>query len=392
MPWTSWRRCTSSTARSATACSPTARRRESSGRAPSPSRTWPATARRPSFPGVGKTLEQKIVDAARHRRDPIGGEAEAKVPALPGRGDQVPGLGAKTARRLYDELGVSSLEELRAAAEQQRIRELKGLGPKAEENVLAALGKLADGAPGERLLLSEVLPVAEQLADDLRAHPASEAVEVAGSARRRTETCKDIDLIATAGEPAALGAGASRPSPGGDQAAPRARAGLGSRPTTGSPSTCGSSRPLPTATCCSTSPARPSTTSSCASEPWRWGSRSPSTGSPTPSTGEVSTLRDRGRGVRAPRPRLHRARAARGQRRDRGRRGGRRCPSWSPWRTSGATSTATPRSPTATTRSRRWPRPRGRAATPTWRSPTTPPATASATTSPRSGCGSGSRR
>ncbi|HSF01983.1 MAG TPA: PHP domain-containing protein, partial [Solirubrobacterales bacterium] len=76
---------------------------------------------------------------------------------------------------------------------------------KAEENVLAALGRLKDTGPAERLLLSQVLPVAEQLAKDLRAHPASDAVEVAGSARRRTETCHDIDLIATASEPAALG-------------------------------------------------------------------------------------------------------------------------------------------------------------------------------------------
>ena len=52
--------------------------------------------------------------------------------------------------------------------------------------------------------MSEVLPVAEQLASDLRADPASQAVEVAGSARRRTETCHDIDLIATAADPAAL--------------------------------------------------------------------------------------------------------------------------------------------------------------------------------------------
>ena len=66
----------------------------------------------------------------------------------------VPGVGAKTARRLYDELGVSNLEDLRAAAEQERIRELKGLGPKVEENVLASLGKLADRRPAERLLLS----------------------------------------------------------------------------------------------------------------------------------------------------------------------------------------------------------------------------------------------
>ena len=156
------------------------------------------------LPGVGKTLEQKILTLVDSGEIPSAAKLKRKFPPSLIEVTMVPGVGAKTARRLYDELGVSSLEELRAAAEQERIRELKGLGPKAEENVLAALGKLTDGAPGERLLLSEVLPVAEQLADDLRAHPASDAVELAGSARRRTETCHDIDLIATASKPAAL--------------------------------------------------------------------------------------------------------------------------------------------------------------------------------------------
>jgi DNA polymerase (family X) len=156
------------------------------------------------LPGVGKTLEQKIVTLLDTGEIPSAAKLKRKFPASLIEVTMVPGVGAKTARRLYDELGVTSLDELRAAAEQERIRELKGLGPKAEENVLAALGKLADGAPSERLLLSEVLPVAEQLAADLRAHPASDAVEPAGSVRRRTETCHDIDLIATASEPAAL--------------------------------------------------------------------------------------------------------------------------------------------------------------------------------------------
>ena len=72
--------------------------------------------------------------------------------------------------------------------------------------MLAALDKLGEeGAPG-RLLLSKVLPVAEELAEALRAHPASDRVTVAGSARRMAETCKDIDLIATATDPAALAA------------------------------------------------------------------------------------------------------------------------------------------------------------------------------------------
>jgi DNA polymerase (family 10) len=156
------------------------------------------------LPGVGKTLEQKILALLEDGEIPSAAKLKQKFPPSLIEVTMVPGVGAKTARRLYDELGVSSLEDLRVAAEQERIRGLKGLGPKVEENVLASLGKLTDGAPAERLLLSQVLPVAERLRDDLRAHPASDAVELAGSARRRTETCHDIDLIATASEPAAL--------------------------------------------------------------------------------------------------------------------------------------------------------------------------------------------
>src|SRR5436190_7595884 len=156
------------------------------------------------LPGIGKTLEQKIVTLLDTGEIPSAAKLKRKFPPSLVDVTRVPGVGAKTARRLYDELGVSSLDELRAAAEQERIRALKGLGPKVEENVLAALGKLKDRGPSERLLLSEVLPVAEELATYLRAHPASDAVEVAGSARRRTETCHDIDIIATARAPVEL--------------------------------------------------------------------------------------------------------------------------------------------------------------------------------------------
>jgi DNA polymerase (family 10) len=156
------------------------------------------------LPGIGKTLEDKIVKLLDTGEIPSAAKLRAKFPSSLLEVTRIPGLGAKTVRRLYDELGVASLEDLRAAAQEQRIRGLKGLGPKVEENVLAALERLgAEGAPG-RLLLSKVLPIAETLAADLRAHPASEAVEIAGSARRKAETCKDIDLIATATDPGAL--------------------------------------------------------------------------------------------------------------------------------------------------------------------------------------------
>src|SRR3954452_19443608 len=156
------------------------------------------------LPGVGKTLEGKIVTLLDTGEIPSAAKLKRKFPVSLVEVTRVPGVGAKTARRLYDELGVTSLDDLRAAAEAQRIREIKGLGPKVEENVLASLGKLADRGPAERLLLSEVLPVAERIAADLREHPASDAVEVAGSARRGAETCHDIDIIATASEPVEL--------------------------------------------------------------------------------------------------------------------------------------------------------------------------------------------
>ena len=156
------------------------------------------------LPGIGKTLEQKILTLLDRGEIPSATKLKSKFPSSLVEVTLVPGVGARTARRLYDELGISSLDELRAAAEQERIRALKGLGPKVEQNVLAAICRLDAEGPTERLLLSEVLPVAERLAEDLRAHPASDAVGVAGSARRRTETCHDIDLIATASEPKAL--------------------------------------------------------------------------------------------------------------------------------------------------------------------------------------------
>jgi DNA polymerase (family 10) len=156
------------------------------------------------LPGIGKTLEMKIVALLDDGEIPAAAKLKAKFPATLVAVTRLPGLGAKTARRLYDELDVKNLDELKAAAEAQRIRGVKGLGAKVEENVLAGLERMSEEGAGGRLLLSAVLPVAEELADALREHPAAEAVEIAGSARRRAETCKDIDLIATSTDPAAL--------------------------------------------------------------------------------------------------------------------------------------------------------------------------------------------
>jgi len=187
-----------------------------------------AAGRATEVPGVGKTLAEKIDALIETGEIPAAVKLKAKFPPTLVEVTRVPGVGAKTARKLFESLGVATLEDLQQAAEGERIRELRGLGPKAEENVLAGLERLGDpGDASGRVLLSMVRPIAEQLARELREHAAAERVEVAGSVRRWAETCKDIDLIATAEEPTALAealvaspliAAAGKPGPNGVRA------------------------------------------------------------------------------------------------------------------------------------------------------------------------------
>ena len=153
---------------------------------------------------VGKTLQEKIVALIDTGDIPSAVKLRAKFPGELVRFTRIPGLGPKTARRIHDELGISTLDELREAAENERLRTVSGLGAKAEQNIARSLAKLEEEGPAERLLLSAVLEIGDEIVAHLRAHPASDRVEVAGSARRMTDTCKDLDIIATAADPAAL--------------------------------------------------------------------------------------------------------------------------------------------------------------------------------------------
>jgi DNA polymerase (family 10) len=156
------------------------------------------------LPGVGKTIAEKIDALLETGTIPAADKLKAKFPPGLVEVTRIPGLGPKRARKLFDELGISSLEELRAAAEQEQLRGVAGFGPKAEENILAALAAGADGKPRARTLLSRALGIGEALVEALREHPASDRVELAGSARRLAETCKDLDIVATASDAEAL--------------------------------------------------------------------------------------------------------------------------------------------------------------------------------------------
>jgi DNA polymerase (family 10) len=154
--------------------------------------------------GVGKTIAEKIDALLETGSIPSADKLKAKIPAGLVEITRIPGLGPKRAKLLHDHLGVSSLDDLRRAAEDGSLKDVPGFGKKAEENVLATLAAGADGRPRERVLLSKALTVGEQMVAALRGHPAALRVELAGSARRYADTVKDLDIVAASSDPAAL--------------------------------------------------------------------------------------------------------------------------------------------------------------------------------------------
>jgi DNA polymerase (family 10) len=154
--------------------------------------------------GIGKTIEEKIVQIVEHGEIEALAKRRKTIPPDVIAFMRLPGLGPKTARRIWQELGVSTLDELKAAAEQERLRTLTGLGPKVEQNVLAALKEQAKPKAAARPLLGKGLPAVLAVVQALRDHPASDQVSEAGSVRRRRETFRDLDIIATATDAQAL--------------------------------------------------------------------------------------------------------------------------------------------------------------------------------------------
>jgi DNA polymerase (family 10) len=159
--------------------------------------------------GIGKTLEEKVLALDETGDIPAAVKLRDRIPVGLISVMHLPGFGPKRAKRLYDEIGVDSLDALRAAVEEGRLRELRGFGLKAEENLRRVLAEVDDEGPARKVVLSRAIDTADQVVAALRAHPAADRVEAAGSLRRWADSVKDIDIIATTSDPAAL-AGALR--------------------------------------------------------------------------------------------------------------------------------------------------------------------------------------
>ncbi len=156
------------------------------------------------LPGIGEAIAKKIGEIIETGSLKYRDELKAKTPMDLEGILAVEGIGPKTAAVLFKRLGIKSLDDLERAAKEHKIREIKRLGPKTEENILGSI-ELAKKSK-IRILLGDALPVAEeickQLSDNKKANAAR--VQAAGSLRRMKETIVDIDILATSLHPIQL--------------------------------------------------------------------------------------------------------------------------------------------------------------------------------------------
>ncbi len=156
-----------------------------------------------TIPGVGEAIEEKLGEYLATGRVAYYERLKREVP--PGIVEllRLPGLGPKTARRFWVELGVEGPAELEEAIAAGRLEGRVGFGPKKIAQVRAALGtaRAAPAGSGGRPPIEEVYPIAERLVAALRAVPGVERAEAAGSFRRGRETVGDLDILATSEAP-----------------------------------------------------------------------------------------------------------------------------------------------------------------------------------------------
>src|SRR6266850_61687 len=153
----------------------------------------------PDIPGVGKAIADKLQELATTGRSEYRDKLLAEFPTTLLEMLRLPGVGPKTVRQLYRELGVKTVDELRMAAETHRIRDLKGLSERTEQLILEGIARL-ERREG-RLLLNQAKVLDDEIGEGLLGVLDVERIIAAGSYRRRKETVGDLDLLAETDTP-----------------------------------------------------------------------------------------------------------------------------------------------------------------------------------------------
>ena len=150
-------------------------------------------------PGIGKDLAAKIAEYMKTGKIAAHEELIKEIPPIVLQLESVPGLGPKTAMLLYDKLHIKSVDELAKLAKEHKLAGLPGIKVKTEENILKGIGMLKRGR--ERAPLGKVLPIAQDIVDQLRKAAPLTRIDIAGSLRRWKDTIKDIDILAMSDNP-----------------------------------------------------------------------------------------------------------------------------------------------------------------------------------------------
>ncbi|MFM7038628.1 MAG: DNA polymerase/3'-5' exonuclease PolX [Planctomycetaceae bacterium] len=146
------------------------------------------------LPGIGGDLARQIAEIVRTGQHTALQELKQQVPAGVLDMLRIPGVGPKKAAVFFRQLGLTTLEQLKAACESGRIAEVKGFGAKTEAAILANIGQAVEHA--QRISIADARAAAEAIVADLKLLPEVTACETAGSCRRRRETCGDLDVLA----------------------------------------------------------------------------------------------------------------------------------------------------------------------------------------------------
>ena len=152
-----------------------------------------------NVPGIGEAIEKKIVEYVTTGQLEFLTRLETEVPPALLELTRVPGLGPRTAKDIYDALGILTLDQLEEAARSHRLLAVRGIKARTEENILKGIAML-NRTEGRRFF-PEAWILADSLLTTLRSMPDVVRAEMAGSARRASETIGDLDLLVACTDP-----------------------------------------------------------------------------------------------------------------------------------------------------------------------------------------------
>lgn len=147
--------------------------------------------------GVGEAIAEKISEYLETGKLEYYEDLKKDIPVNMEELTNIQGIGPKSVKKLYDNLGIETIEDLESSAKNGKVAKIKGFGEKVQKNILKNIDSAKKGR--ERKLLGKIYPIVQDLKNRLQSKDVYQKLEVVGSFRRRRPTIGDIDILAVAG-------------------------------------------------------------------------------------------------------------------------------------------------------------------------------------------------